>query len=135
MAPLKHKFNYRFLSDDKFVRPYIPITLRTHQKTSPPILALVDSGADFCMFDGELSYLLDIDLTKVKKVPIGGIAGKVDGYVVPLEIGIENKFISTPVIFSFEFSPNGFGGIIGQVGFFDNFVVVFDRAKKRILLK
>jgi hypothetical protein len=132
---MQHKFPYRFIDDRKFPRPYIPVTLRSKQRCMQPLLALVDSGADFCMFDGELSYVLDIDLTKLEKINLSGVAGMATGYIAHIEIGVNTTFISVPAVFSFDFSPKGFGGIIGQLGFFDTFVVSFARAQKTIALK
>ncbi|MFL5587436.1 MAG: hypothetical protein ACJ8DI_07235 [Ktedonobacteraceae bacterium] len=100
-----------------------------------PLLALVDSGADFCLFDGELSYLLDIDLTKLEKMSLSGVAGAAEGYIAHIEIGVEDTFFPVPVDFWFDFSPKGFGGVIGQIGFFDTFIVQFDRASKTVVLK
>ena len=100
-----------------------------------PLLALVDSGADFCLFDGELSYLLDIDLTKLEQINLSGVAGTAIGYVAHIEIGMNNTFFPVPAVFSFDFSPKGFGGIIGQVGFFDSLIVEFNRSQKQVVLK
>lgn len=61
---MAHTFKYQTIGSSKLPRPFIPLTLRYNNKTVK-IKALVDSGADFCMFDGELLNLLapDIDLT------------------------------------------------------------------------
>ena len=56
MKDREHTFTYRFIDEAKFLRPYIPVTLRNQQIVIPPVFALVDSGADFCMFDGDLSH-------------------------------------------------------------------------------
>ena len=128
-------FPYRFVDESTFPRPSIPVTLRSQKRMMQPLLALVDSGADFCLFDGELSYLLDIDLTKLEKMHLSGVAGAAEGYVAHIEIGVEEIFFPVPVVFSFDFSPKGFGGVIGQIGFFDNFIVQFDRANKTVVLK
>src|SRR5438105_13706714 len=122
MVQPQHTFPYRFIDESKFPRPYIPVTLRSHKRVMDPLLALVDSGADFCLFDGELSYLLDIDFTKLEQINLSGVAGKAIGYVAHIEIGINHTFFSVPAVFSFDFSPKGFGGIIGQVGFFDSLI-------------
>ncbi len=66
---------------------------------------------------------------------LSGINGSATGHIAHLELGIENRFIHVPVVFSFDFSSNGFGGLIGQLGFFDNFIVEFDRVNKRVQLK
>lgn len=99
-----------------------------------PMLALVDSGADFSVFDGELSYLLDLDLTKLEQINLNGVAGSAVGYLAHIEIGMNDTFFPVPAIFSFDFSPKGFGGIIGQIGFFDTFKIQFDRANREIHL-
>ncbi|HYT28428.1 MAG TPA: hypothetical protein VEL72_05385 [Ktedonobacteraceae bacterium] len=65
---------------------------------------------------------------------MSGINGSALGYVAHLEIGVHDHYIPVPVVFSFEFSPVGFGGIIGQVGFFDAFKIQFDRAIKEVHL-
>ena len=135
MAHTASTFPYRFIDDTKFPRPYIPVTLRSQRRTIQPLLALVDSGADFCLFDGELSYLLDLDLTQLKQTNLSGVAGNAVGYVTHIEIGINDTFLPIPAVFSFDFSPKGFGGIIGQIGFFDAFTVEFNRRAMSISLK
>ena len=134
MSPAKHTFSYRFIDDTKFIRPYIPISLRSKHAFIPSLLTLVDSGADFCMFDGLLAEALTVDLSSLQQVKLSGINGSALGYVAHLEMGVHDHYIPVPVVFSFEFSPVGFGGIIGQVGFFDAFKIQFDRANREIHL-
>jgi hypothetical protein len=128
-----YTFPYRFIDDTKFPRPYIPVTLRNQTRVMQPMLALVDSGADFCLFDGELSYLLDLDLTKLEKINLSGVAGTATGYLAHIEIGVNTTFIPVPAVFSFDFSPKGFGGIIGQVGFFLEPQSLYEPLLKRLL--
>jgi hypothetical protein len=135
MSRSNHTFSYRFIDDTKFIRPYIPVSLRSKNSSIPSILALVDSGADFCMFDGALTEALDVDLSSLQQIKLSGINGSAVGYIAHLEIGVNDHFIPVPVVFSFDFSPVGFGGIIGQVGFFDAFKVEFDRANKACHLR
>ena len=89
------------------------------------------------MFDGDLLNLLapDLDLTTLEKITLGGIGGSARGYVAHIEIGVAESFFSTPAVFSFDFSPDEFGGLAGQLGFFDTFLVQFDRANKTVVLK
>lgn len=130
MSVSKHTFSYRFIDDTKFIRPYLPVSLRSKKGSIPSLLALVDSGADFCMFDGALSYALDLDLSTLQQINLSGINGSAVGYVAHLEIGVHDHFVAVPAVFSFDFSPVGFGGVIGQVGFFDAFKIQFDRASR-----
>ena len=131
---MAHTFKYQTIGSSKLPRPFIPLTLR-HKDRIVKIKALVDSGADFCMFDGELAHILDIDLTKHEKINVNGVTGKATCYVVHIEIGVEGKFFPSPAIFSFEFSPDEFGGLAGQLGFFDTFTVEFNRKVMNVILK
>lgn len=135
MSTLQHRFKY--IKIGSFRRPIIKITLRNPQnKKQLDYIALVDSGADFNIFHGDLSYMLDIDLTKAKKIPISGISDgtAIEGYWVPLEIGLNGKFYPSMSVFCFEISLDGFG-VLGQEGFFNNFLIQFNLSKNEILLK
>ncbi len=87
------------------------------------------------MFDGELLYMLDIDVTKLEKITMNGVAGAAKGYVSHIEIGVDGQFFPTPAVFSFDFSPDEFGGLAGQLGFFDTYVVEFNRKAMTVVLK
>ena len=88
------------------------------------------------MFDGELLNLLapDLDRNTLEKISLGGIGGAATGYVTHIELGVNNPFFSVPAVFSFEFSRDEFGGLAGQLGFFDAFKIQFDRANKEFHL-
>jgi len=129
-----HTFKYQTIGSSKLARPFIPLTLR-HKDRTVKIKALVDSGADFCMFDGELTYMLDIDVTKLEKINVNGVAGVATGYVAHIEIGVDNQFFPIPAVFSFAFSPDEFGGLAGQLGFFDTYIVEFNRKAMHVVLK
>ena len=72
------------------------------------------------MFNGELLKILSphLDLNTLEEIKVGGVGGTAVGYVTHLEIGVNNTFFSVPAVFSFEFSPDEFGGLAGQLGFF-----------------
>jgi hypothetical protein len=133
---MAHTFKYQTIGKSNLPRPFIPLTLR-YANHSVKIKALVDSGADFCMFDGALLNLLapDLDLNTLEKISLSGVGGAAAGYVTHLEIGVNATFFSVPAVFSFEFSPDEFGGLAGQLGFFDAFKIQFDRANQTIELK
>jgi hypothetical protein len=78
--------------------------------------------------------LLDLDLTQLEQIKLSSVAGSAIGYLAHIEIGMNDTFFPVPAVFSFDFSPKGFGGIIGQVGFFDTFKIQFDRASKQLQL-
>lgn len=109
--------------------PYLKITPQISRPTIPIILknksnlivysALIDSGADFCIFSIELAQALGIELSK-GKVSFKGVGkDKVHGYWGEVEVRIGGASYSLRAIFA-EISDFGHG-ILGQKGFFDNF--------------
>ena len=136
MSGRPHSFPY--IQTDVFYRPIIPLALR-HAERLVDTYAFVDSGADISIFSAEFASMLDIDLTKLKKHTFSGVKGgeegKGVGYISRLEIGMEDTFLTLPVILSFDTTLDTDMGILGQVGLFDNFLVQFDRANKTVVLK
>lgn len=130
---IKHRFKY--VKIGSYLRPIISVTLR-NEKISFDYLAIIDSGADFNIFHGELASILNIDLKQLKTIQFGGINKNAQGlgYYSVIEIGIQGRFFNTPVIFSHDISDGGYG-ILGQQGFFNLFKVKFDFAAKSIQLK
>ena len=114
-------------------RPVVPIKI-THQEKEYGYLALVDSGADFCIFHAEIAELLGLPVKKGKTSPIFGVTkgeGKVYYHQVGLEIG--GWKINSYVGFSYDLRfPLG---ILGQRGFFEFFSIVFDFKKKMVDLR
>ena len=133
---MTHTFPYQTIGSSTFPRPFLPLTLRL-QDRPVKIKALVDSGADFCMFDGELLHLLapTLELASLEEITLGGVGGSAKGYVAHIEVGVGSTFFPVPAVFSFNFSPDEFGGLAGQLGFFDVFTIQFDRADKTFCLK
>ncbi len=128
------KSSFDYIKAGLWYRPVIPVTFR-HNKIEFNYLALIDSGADFNIFHADIAKILKIDLSKLKNpVKFSGIKGQAGtGYFTSIDIGVNNKFINTPVLFSNEISDNGYG-ILGQQGFFNNYTISFDYSEKRIVL-
>jgi len=129
------KFNYKRYSLD-IIRPVIEIKL----KLGSNILryeVLVDSGADFCIFSSEAGEVLGIDVRKGKMREVFGVGGKASLYYlhkVNIEVGGWTYEIEA------GFMPDVAGrtmpyGLVGQKGFFDNFIVKFDLLKEEVDLK
>ena len=128
------KFNYKTYGS--ISRPVIEIILKNGEN-SIRYEVLVDSGADLCIFDAEIGEALGIDVQKGQKKEVFGVGGKtsifflhkvdieVGGWVYKIEAG---------------FMPDVAGrvmpyGLVGQKGFFENFIVKFDLLKGEIELK
>lgn len=131
---MKHKFGY--IKAGLWLRPIIPITLK-FKKIEFKYLALLDSGADFNIFHGEIARILKIDLGNMKNsVGFTGIKQGAEGkgYFMSIDVGVNNQFKNTPVVFSNDISDNGYG-ILGQQGFFNNYKILFDYAEKEIYIE
>lgn len=128
------KFNYaRF---GKTLRPVMPIKVKYgDQKIDYQVL--VDSGADMCIFDEELGDAIGLDVRSVKPNEVFGVGGKASLYYlhkIKIEVGGWEYEIEA------GFMPSVAGrimpyGLVGQKGFFDNFIIKFDLLKEEIDLK
>jgi hypothetical protein len=122
---------YRRAQGPDIRRPIIPVLLRNPK--SPRSLAiaheaLVDSGADFCVFSAELAELLDIDLAAGQEQFVGGvIAGeRRPVYFDPIDIEIGyGHGLRLPIWAGFmpDLADAGHG-ILGRHGFFSGLTFV-----------
>ncbi|MEK7514019.1 MAG: retropepsin-like aspartic protease [Patescibacteria group bacterium] len=114
-------------------RPVIPVKI-SYEKKEYGYLALVDSGADFCIFHADIAEALGLSVKKGKTSPIFGVTkgeGKVYYHYVDLEIG--GWKINSYVGFSYDLRfPLG---ILGQRGFFEFFSIDFDLRKRIVDLR
>lgn len=109
-----------------FARPIIPVCI-SYKNKSLNISALIDSGADFCLFNVEIGRQIGIQIEKGKPFKFFGIEGSfINAYIHQIElqiIGIEHS-ITIPVAFT---DSRGVFAVLGQEGFFDNFRIKFER--------
>jgi aspartyl protease len=126
------KFRYKKYGPD-VLRPVIPIEI-TYEERSIKYEALVDSGADFCIFDAQIAAILGIQVENGQSREVAGITGTKEKYYVH---SITLKIGGWPYKTDVGFLPNiarlGYG-VVGQRGFFDKFVVKFDLQKEEIEL-
>jgi hypothetical protein len=129
-------FPYIDTDTGSFARPIIPITLR-NKHTVTETYGLVDSGSDLTIFHADFAAVLGVRLENLETIRFSGIKKGSDasatGYISPLEIGIEETFFKTIVLFSFDIPSSAFG-ILGQTGIFDIFTILFDKANKQLTL-
>lgn len=137
------KFRYRKFnlspSSDFFgkciLKPIIPIKI-LNNNVILQYAALIDSGADFCIFDAGLGEYLGINITSGMEIQFGGIQslGGAKAYIHKITLEIGGHEFKTEIGFSYDISKNGYG-ILGQKGFFDLFSVKFDLQKEDIEIK
>jgi len=117
-------------------RPVIPIQL-INGKDKVGHLAIIDSGADFCVFHASMGEVIGIAIESGKKQDFCGVSvqsQQLTAYFHAIQIGVGGYEFDCWVGFSkdIEGLPYGF---LGQHGFFSLFNVTFDYSKERIELK
>jgi len=117
-------------------RPVIPVEVKYKGKAIK-YLALIDSGADFCIFHAEIGKVLGIDITKGPKLDYVGITGeKEESFFHNVLINIGGWDRKCYCGFSYKFNKSKMPyGVLGQKGFFDLFKVSMDYGKSEIELK
>jgi len=127
---------FRYARYGKALRPVIPVTL-LHNSQKLGYQVLVDSGADICLFDAEIGVSIGIDIKAGIPKTVFGVGGKSSLYYVhkvTIDVGGWEHEIEA------GFMPNVSGrimqyGLVGQQGFFSNFIVKFDLNKEEIEIK
>jgi hypothetical protein len=131
---------YKKIGD--FYKPVTSIEIQ-YKKEVVDCLVLVDSGADECIFDGELCDILGIDLKSGEYKEFGGIArdGTSDKpklipcYKHKIGITIKGHTRTIEAYFTEDLADWGYS-IVGQIGFFDKFKTIkFDYNKRKIIIK
>jgi len=117
------------------LKPIIPIEIVVGQ-SSVRYAALIDSGADFCIFDGEIGETIGLDVRAGLRTLFGGIqsAGSAEAFLHQVTLRVGGWTYSMVAGFSYDIAKHGYG-ILGQKGFFDIFVVKFDLVKEEVELK
>lgn len=122
-------FPYHFNGKEYF--PVVPI-LFLIGKRKIRSLALVDSGATISVFGEEAAQFLGIEIEKGEKTILGGVGGRIVGYLHKLRIRAAGKEMLCPVVFSREYLVSF--NLLGREGFFRNFEIIFKEKKKQVEL-
>lgn len=124
------KFPYVFLKDRFY--PIIPVGLIKGRETVRTE-ALVDSGANISIFNGDFCRELGLKLEDGEKKTFQGIGGKITGYIHTVQLNVNEHVFQCKVAFSDEMITGL--NIIGREDFFNKFIVIFDDVKKELELK
>jgi hypothetical protein len=107
-------------------RPLIPVII-FGPKSNIEVLALIDSGADKCLFNAQIGREIGLEVEKGKPETFMGIeGGRLIAYVHKIKlqvVGIENII---EIEAGFVDSPAA-DAILGQEGFFDAFKIKFEK--------
>ena len=121
-------FDYRELAPG-ISRPIIPVRLR-YKKIFVGLEAIIDSGADWCIFDAGLLDIFKLPLGSQTKF-FGAGKEPLRGFKSKVNLTIAGKDFKTEVLFSPTLGRHSYE-ILGQKGFFDNFKVCFDKANYQV---
>lgn len=128
------EFKKTFPDTTQIFKLLIPVVLR-FQERKQKLFALVDSGADACLFPRGIADVLGVNVRSGDRIDFTGIGGMpTPFYFHEIEILFGEYRAKTRAGFSTSLNI-GTGGILGQHGFFDNFVILFDRKNKFIEIK
>ncbi len=107
-------------------RPIIPVKL-SYERNSLNVAALIDSGADFCIFNTEIGERLGIPIKEGETLDFFGIT-KIPVKVYLHKIKLQVLGIDHLIEISAGFTEaSGVVAILGQEGFFDNFRIKFEK--------
>jgi hypothetical protein len=112
--------------------PVLPVKISYPAKHSPPskrFEAVVDSGSQHTLFHGDIGKSIGIKVEKGIESSVSGVVGGVEVPVFFHDVGL---YIGTDIIglragFCDELPV---AGILGRLGFFDNFIVTFDQTSE-----
>lgn len=114
-------------------RPLIPIELK-HGGQSVRYEALVDSGADICIFPGDIGRAIGLDIAAGEPFVLGGVTREQrTGYFHKVTFTIGKHSYMVKVGFMDTMREDAFG-MLGQKGFFDRFAIKFDYAERKVVL-
>ena len=95
------------------------------------MLALLDSGADYSLFNLEVAERLGIKNETSEKVGLQGVVGEPFwGYMHKVPIQVEDKVFNCKIVFS-----NVKTTLLGRDNFFLPFLVTFNERQQKVSLK
>lgn len=114
--------------------PIVPVRLACNKKHQW-LLALLDSGADFSLFNNSIARLLDIEVSEGREIQVYGVMdfAQTNAYLHQVNLAIKDLgSVDTNVAFTNDESYPDLP-ILGRRGFFDKFRIEFEY-NKRIML-
>jgi hypothetical protein len=109
----------------KVWRPVLPVQIISgNHAASKRFEAVVDTGSDYCLFNAMIGASIGIKIDSGSEGDLGGvIAGpRSKVYFHNVKLVVASEIVDIKAGFCWDLSEN----LLGQVGFFDNFVVTFD---------
>ncbi len=97
------------------------------------INTLIDSGATVSIFKQDVAEQLGVTIEKGKEIYLGGVGGRIKGYLHKLEVEISGKKFRCPIVFSREYTVSF--NLLGREAFFKQFRIIFEEKKNFLALE
>lgn len=123
-------FKYHYNGEGYF--PVIPFYVSLGSKQLK-IRGLIDSGATISVFKDEVADQLEIDIESGKEIYLGGVGGRIKGYIHKLNVEIAGEKLLCPVVFSREYLVSF--NLLGRQAFFYKFRIIFEESKNMLKLE
>lgn len=125
--------NFPYKKSDQGI--YFPIVNFTvyFKNNASKTSALIDSGATISIFREDVAEQLGIKIENGEKITLGGVGGRIVGYIHKLNLRIADKVFICSVVFSREYTVSL--NLLGRSDFFDRFKIIFEEKKKVIKLE
>ncbi|MDZ7586474.1 MAG: aspartyl protease family protein [Patescibacteria group bacterium] len=123
-------FPYYFNGSDYY--PVIPLVFLIGKKRVRS-QALIDSGATISVFGEETAETLGVEIEKGEKTVLGGVGGRIVGYIHKLRVRIADQDFLCPIVFSREYLVSF--NLLGRQEFFKRFKIVFEEKRNRLKLE
>lgn len=111
--------------------PIIPLVLWYKSKKLDTD-ALIDSGATISIFQPAIADSLGIEINSGKEIYLGGVGGRIKGYIHQLKIEVSDKTLVAPVVFSYEYHVSV--NLLGRDSVFNKFKITFEENRRRVEL-
>ena len=112
--------------------PIVPISL-SFRKKKADTSALIDSGATISIFKEDIAALLGINIEEGEEIFLGGVGGRIKGYIHKLEVEVAGKKFQMPIVFSYEYLVSL--NLLGRDSFFVKFLLTFDERRRKMELR
>ena len=123
-------FPYYFNGSEYY--PVVPVVFVVGKKRIRT-QALIDSGATISVFGEETAQILGVEIEKGKKTILGGVGGRIVGYIHKLRLRIAGKDFFCPIVFSREYLVSF--NLLGREEFFQRFKIIFEEKKNLVRLE
>jgi hypothetical protein len=123
-------FKYKKNPEGQFF-PVIPLRFYLDKKRVDSS-ALIDSGATISIFREDVADYLGVEIERGKEIFLGGVGGRIKGYIHKMKIETGGKKFICPIVFSHEFRVSF--NLLGREGFFKHFKIIFDEKRKKVFL-